>query len=68
MSGQRIQDHYARSGTGATIAARAIAAVRAHGGADMAITPETLAPVDHLHGRGCAGDPGTGRTAGTAVG
>jgi ubiquinone/menaquinone biosynthesis C-methylase UbiE len=52
MSGQRIQDHYARSGSGATIAARAIAAVRAHGGADMAITPETLAPVDHLHGRG----------------
>ena len=34
MSGQRIQDHYARSGSGATIAARAIAAVRAHGGAD----------------------------------
>ena len=52
MSGQRVQDHYARSGSGATIAARIIAAVRAHAGADMAITPETLAPVDHLHGRG----------------
>jgi ubiquinone/menaquinone biosynthesis C-methylase UbiE len=52
MPGQRIQDHYARSGSGATIAARAIAAIRSHAGADVAITPETLAPVDHLHGRG----------------
>jgi ubiquinone/menaquinone biosynthesis C-methylase UbiE len=34
------------------MAARIIAAVRAHAGADVAITPETLAPVDHLHGRG----------------
>jgi sarcosine/dimethylglycine N-methyltransferase len=52
MSGRRVQDHYARSGSGAVIAARAIAAVRAHAGADVAITPETLAQVDHLHGRG----------------
>jgi ubiquinone/menaquinone biosynthesis C-methylase UbiE len=52
MSGQRVQDHYARSGSGAAMAARIIAAVRAHAGADVAITPETLAPVDHLHGRG----------------
>jgi sarcosine/dimethylglycine N-methyltransferase len=52
MSGRRVQDHYARSGSGATMAARIIAAVRAHAGADVAITPETLAPVDHLHGRG----------------
>src|SRR4029077_16037311 len=26
--------------------------VRGHSGAEVAITPETLAPVDHLHGRG----------------
>ncbi|HME27711.1 MAG TPA: class I SAM-dependent methyltransferase [Acetobacteraceae bacterium] len=52
MSGQRVQDHYARSGSGAAIAARIIAALRAHAGADVAITPETLAPIDHLHGRG----------------
>ncbi len=52
MSGQRIEDHYARSGSGSDIAARIIAALRAHAGADVAITPETLAAIDHLHGRG----------------
>jgi sarcosine/dimethylglycine N-methyltransferase len=52
MSGQRVEDHYARSGSGSAIVARIIAALRAHAGADVAITPETLAPVDHLHGRG----------------
>src|SRR5215472_4838084 len=52
MSCHRVQDHYARSGSGAAIAARIIAALRAHAGADVAITPETLAPIDHLHGRG----------------
>jgi ubiquinone/menaquinone biosynthesis C-methylase UbiE len=52
MSGLRVQDHYARSGSGSTIAARVIAALRAHAGPDVAITPETLAPIDHLHGRG----------------
>jgi sarcosine/dimethylglycine N-methyltransferase len=52
MSGQRVQDHYARSGSGGAMAARIIAALRAHAGADVAITPETLAPIDHLHGRG----------------
>jgi len=52
MSGQRIEDHYARSGSGSAIAARIIAALRAHSGADVAITPETLAAIDHLHGRG----------------
>src|ERR1700733_10940512 len=52
MSGQRIEDHYARSGSGSDIVARIIAALRAHSGADVAITPESLAPVDHLHGRG----------------
>lgn len=52
MSGQRVQDHYARSGSGSAIAARIIAALRAHAGAGVAITPETLASIDHLHGRG----------------
>ena len=52
MFGQRVQDHYARSGSGSAMAARIIAALRAHAGVDVAITPETLAPVDHLHGRG----------------
>jgi len=52
MSGQRVQDHYARSGSGSAIVARMIAALRAHAGDDVAITPETLAPIDHLHGRG----------------
>jgi ubiquinone/menaquinone biosynthesis C-methylase UbiE len=52
MSGQRIEEHYARSGSGGTMVARIIAALRAHVGVDVAITPETLAPVDQLHGRG----------------
>jgi len=52
MSGQRVQDHYAGSGSGSAIVARMIAALRAHAGDDVAITPETLAPIDHLHGRG----------------
>jgi sarcosine/dimethylglycine N-methyltransferase len=52
MSGRSIQEHYARSGSGSAIAASIIAALRAHAGADVAITPETLAPIDHLHGRG----------------
>ena len=52
MSDQRVEDHYARSGSGVAIAARILAALRAHAGADVAITPETLAPLDHLHGRG----------------
>ncbi len=52
MSGQRVQDHYARPGSGAAIAARIIAALRAHAGADVAITAEALTPIDHLHGRG----------------
>src|SRR5690242_16126537 len=51
MSGQRIEDHYARPGSGSAMVARIIAALRAHAGADVAITPETLAPIDHLHGR-----------------
>jgi SAM-dependent methyltransferase len=52
MPENRVQDHYAGSGSGSALAARIIAALRAHAGADVAITPETLAPVDHFHGRG----------------
>ncbi len=52
MSGQRVEDHYALAGTGNVIANRIIQAIRASAGADTAITPDTLAPCDHLHGRG----------------
>ena len=52
MLEQRVQDHYAAAGSGEAIAARIIAALRAHAGADVAITPDTLAPLDHFHGRG----------------
>jgi ubiquinone/menaquinone biosynthesis C-methylase UbiE len=48
----RVQDHYASAGAGSAIAARVLAALRAHAGADAAITQETLAPLDHFHGRG----------------
>jgi SAM-dependent methyltransferase len=52
MLEDRVQAHYASSGSGDAIAARIIAALRAHAGAEVAITPETLAPLDHFHGRG----------------
>jgi sarcosine/dimethylglycine N-methyltransferase len=48
MSGMRVQDHYARSG----IVQRVVAALRAANGEASPITPETLAPIDHFHGRG----------------
>jgi len=48
MSGTRVQDHYART----DIVERALAALRAVNGADAPITPESLAPIDHFHGRG----------------
>jgi SAM-dependent methyltransferase len=48
MSGTRVQDHYART----DIVDRALAALRAANGAEAPITPETLAPIDHFHGRG----------------
>ena len=48
MSGTRVQDHYARTG----IVDRALAALRAANGAEAPITPETLAAIDHFHGRG----------------
>ncbi len=44
----RVERHYASEG----IAARILAALRAAGGAQAAITPDALAPLDHFHGRG----------------
>ncbi len=52
MSGTRVEDHYASPGSGSALAARILAALRTHAGAGVAITPEALAPIDHLHGRG----------------
>ena len=52
MLEDRVQDHYGSSGSGEAIAARIILALRAHSGAQVAITPDTLAPLDHFHGRG----------------
>lgn len=43
-----VQSHYGSSG----IAGRLLAALRAASGPDVAITPETLAPLDQFHGRG----------------
>jgi hypothetical protein len=54
MNEERVQDHYASAGTGSGIAARIAAAVRATGGPNTSITPETLAPFDHFHGGGLA--------------
>jgi hypothetical protein len=48
MSGTRVQDHYART----DIVDRALKALRAVHGSNTPITPETLAPIDHFHGRG----------------
>ncbi|MBI3505413.1 MAG: methyltransferase domain-containing protein [Proteobacteria bacterium] len=45
---ERLADHYAS----ADIAPRLLAALRAAKGPDVAVTPETLAPLDHFHNRG----------------
>ncbi|HEX4173108.1 MAG TPA: class I SAM-dependent methyltransferase [Acetobacteraceae bacterium] len=55
MFGKRVQDFYAQSGSGAEIANRIISTLRTAAGALVAITPETLAPFDHVHARGLAG-------------
>ena len=44
----RVTQHYASEG----ITARILAALRAVNGPDVPITPETLAPIDHFHGKG----------------
>ena len=54
MSGNSVQDHYAGDDTGSGMASRILAAVRAVYGSDVAITPETLAPLDHFNSRGLA--------------
>lgn len=47
-AGERVEDHYSSDG----IAERILAALRAANGADTPVTPDTLAPLDHFHGRG----------------
>jgi sarcosine/dimethylglycine N-methyltransferase len=54
MAGNSIQDHYAGDDTGSDMASRILGAVRAVYGSDAAITPETLAPLDHFNARGVA--------------
>jgi sarcosine/dimethylglycine N-methyltransferase len=54
MSGNNVQDHYAGDDTGSGMVSRILAAVRAVYGQDAAITPETLAPLDHFNARGVA--------------
>ena len=54
MSGNSVQDHYAGDDTGSAMASRILAAVRAVYGPEAAITPETLAPLDHFNSRGLA--------------
>jgi len=44
----QVEKHYASEG----ITARVLTALRAASGADVRITPETLAPIDHFHGKG----------------
>src|SRR5262249_38139381 len=45
-----VREHYASEG----VAERVLTALRVVSGQDVAITPETLAPIDHFHGRGVA--------------
>jgi sarcosine/dimethylglycine N-methyltransferase len=46
--GNSVEQHYASAG----ITARILAALRAVHGPDVSITPDTLAPIDHFHGKG----------------
>jgi ubiquinone/menaquinone biosynthesis C-methylase UbiE len=46
--GAKVEQHYASDG----ITARVLTALRNVDGPDVAITPDTLAPIDHFHGRG----------------
>jgi SAM-dependent methyltransferase len=56
--GWQIQDHYAKSGAGHSIAERILTTVYAAGGPATPVTPETLAPFDHYHGGGLAATEG----------
>src|SRR6266566_6373244 len=44
----KVEKHYASE----DITARVLAALRNVNGPDVAITPDTLAPIDHFHGKG----------------
>jgi sarcosine/dimethylglycine N-methyltransferase len=44
----QVEKHYTSTG----ITARILAALRAVNGPDVPITPDTLAPIDHFHGKG----------------
>jgi ubiquinone/menaquinone biosynthesis C-methylase UbiE len=44
----QVEEHYASEG----ITARVLTALRNVNGPDVAITPDTLAPIDHFHGKG----------------
>lgn len=55
MSENSVQDHYAGDDMGSGMASRILAAVRTVYGQDGAITPETLARLDHFNARGLAG-------------
>lgn len=44
----QVEKHYASEG----ITARVLTALRNVNGPDVAITPDTLPPIDHFHGRG----------------
>ena len=46
--GRQVTEHYASEG----ITARILAALRNVNGPDVPITPDTLAPIDHFHGKG----------------
>jgi sarcosine/dimethylglycine N-methyltransferase len=49
VSGEgQVEKHYASEG----ITARVLTALRAANGSDVPITPDTLAPIDHSHGKG----------------
>ena len=43
-----VEEHYASEG----ITGRVLTALLAVNGPDVAITPDTLAPIDHFHGQG----------------
>src|SRR6516165_11141112 len=46
----QVERHYASDG----ITGRVLTALRNVNGPDVEITPDTLAPIDHFHGRGVA--------------
>jgi sarcosine/dimethylglycine N-methyltransferase len=49
---QNVQNHYSGEDSGASIAARILAALRSVNGSDAAVTPKALEPLDHFNARG----------------